>query len=652
MPICLDSKKAQKRMRDYAAAVARISPNRDILAGLVWAVTEEQKQDAIARGLAWGNSSKAMRIVRPEETKSSPFMSGGWETSGWLAPVSETPKQVDEKKDPNVWVDTTPPKTDEQLIKERVDKNLVGWPWKGTPSKLIAIAPYTFNENAHFELPTEAQTASDLFTKLFGNAIILEKICHYLFQNHDAAWKFSVTCKEAWRIMRWNIDTWDLTEGFFHNCEKPRFVDVAPKDPFDQGSVAPIVMVTPVRREKGPASHGEQIQNLHKLCVSVNNFADYFQNLQLHRVPFLTTELLGLLIPKMRNLKILGVYKCQLIHVGETMKLLDVIKRDKPLERENKVSLDFYPNFHLGPADELGSPYCVGAYGVTWDNWNFDTTRAVWCLVLQIIPKARSQGIDFESKHTMFRQWLEKGPCHEIEETIKTFMTPPELTNNHAENKKNNRDYLKKVAAMVNYRRTGGDVRMLEQHNRPGGPPAGKIKQKRLGEGQIDPTFWAIKSHRCTNCKESLMGIFFLYTHIHEKEIGLSSALPCAGCLLTSVLREEDDHYKQEKRQIVRSWLNGPQGLNRDDLGKALADYHHRQILLLAKKLGDQHVEDSTTGPDPYDRELDERQKPLTKHEKNGKMGMHRRSPQIYESGPGTGYDYIRLERYDGHGMW
>jgi hypothetical protein len=214
---------------------------------------------------------------------------------------------------------------------------------------------------------------------------------------------------------------------------------------------------------------------------SIHNFADYFQNLQLHRVPFLTTELLGLLIPKMRNLRILGIYKCQLIHVGETMKLLDVIKTDRPLERENQISLDFYPNFHLGPVEEPGNKYSVGAYGVTWDNWNFDTTRAVWCLVIQIIPKARSQGVDFESKHTMFRQWMEKGPCHKIEETIAAFMNPDESSEN-----------LKKVAAMINYRRTKGKVGMLTQHNRPGGQPAGKIKvvNSKPGEVKIDPAHW------------------------------------------------------------------------------------------------------------------------------------------------------------------
>ena len=157
----------------------------------------------------------------------------------------------------------------------------------------------------------------------------------------------------------------------------------------------------------------------------------------------------------MRNLRILGIYNCQLIHVGETMKLLDIIKIDKPLERENQVALDFFPNFHLGPVEEPGDPYSVGSYGVTWDNWNYDTTIAVWCLAIQIITKARSQGVDFESKHTMFRQWLEKGPCHKVGETIKTFMSP--------------NSSLELIAAMVSYRRTQGNIKRLIQCNRRDG---------------------------------------------------------------------------------------------------------------------------------------------------------------------------------------
>ena len=262
-----------------------------------------------------------------------------------------------------------------------------------------------------------------------------------------------------------------MTRGYFHKCEKPRSGPDAPEDPFDMGCVAPIVIVTPVRRATSPTTYVEQIQNLYRLCkcqeagstrdancsigLSISNFSDYFQNLQLHRIPFLTTDLLSLLIPKMRNLKILGIYNCQLIHVGETMKLLDIIKTDRVLEKENQVSLDFFPNFHLGPVEEPGNPYSVGSYGVTWDNWNFDTCRALWCLVIQILFKARSQGIDLESKHTMFRQWMEKGPCHKVEETIATIMNPESS--------------LEVIAAMINYRRTQGKVERLNQCNRPDG---------------------------------------------------------------------------------------------------------------------------------------------------------------------------------------
>jgi hypothetical protein len=150
------------------------------------------------------------------------------------------------------------------------------------------------------------------------------------------------------------------------------------------------------------------------------------------------------------------------------------------------------------------------------------------------------------------------------------------------------------------------------------------------------------------------MGIFFSYTHIFERENYLSPYLSCVGCLLIDVLRQEADHYKQKKRNIMRSWLVGSDGPNRDDLGKALSDYHNRQIEILAKKLTDQHLRDLTTGnkDDRYDRELNERQKPLTTEELSGKMGTHRRSPQIYEQLSGSGCDYIRVERYDGHGMW
>jgi hypothetical protein len=122
----------------------------------------------------------------------------------------------------------------------------------------------------------------------------------------------------------------------------------------------------------------------------------------------------------MRKLENLGIYKCQLIHVGEAMKLLEIIKTDRMLGKEHQVNLDFFPNYHVGPRESLGE-FCVGTYGACWDNWGGDTDIAIWAMVTRIIPQARKQGIDFESHHTAFRQWLEKSPCWRVDEMLQAI---------------------------------------------------------------------------------------------------------------------------------------------------------------------------------------------------------------------------------------
>lgn len=107
----------------------------------------------------------------------------------------------------------------------------------------------------------------------------------------------------------------------------------------------------------------------------MSNWSDYFRNVQFHRIPFLTVDLLALLIPQMPKLEVLGVYKCPLIHIGHGMKLLQIIRTDRPLGEENQVDLDFYPRLHRGPI-ESPSEYCVGAFGVS-------TTFSLSCLQSQ-----------------------------------------------------------------------------------------------------------------------------------------------------------------------------------------------------------------------------------------------------------------------------
>ena len=145
MPICNDSRRARKRARQHAAARAKAFPGLDPMAFKMFAVTPEEQRAVANRG--WGNENGSIRIVHAEDARvlweagcggSGDWGAGGCDNGGWGVPISEDKNNAKEK-DPYVWVDPTPPKTQEQLLKERVDKALVGWPWMGVPSKLVAI---------------------------------------------------------------------------------------------------------------------------------------------------------------------------------------------------------------------------------------------------------------------------------------------------------------------------------------------------------------------------------------------------------------------------------------------------------------------------------------------------------------------------------
>ncbi len=159
----------------------------------------------------------------------------------------------------------------------------------------------------------------------------------------------------------------------------------------------------------------------------MSNFADFFNTIHLHRIGFLDARLLTLLIPKMRYLRVLGIYQCPMLHVGETMRLLELIKTDRPLERENQVYLDFYPTYHQGPADLPSgqrNPLFTGEYGVTWDNFGEDSCKAIWAIVFRVYHQAIKQGFDITAPGTAFRQWLDRGPCWKVDITLEAIKSP------------------------------------------------------------------------------------------------------------------------------------------------------------------------------------------------------------------------------------
>ncbi|CAG8948771.1 hypothetical protein HYFRA_00001893 [Hymenoscyphus fraxineus] len=536
------------------------------------------------------------------------------------------------------WVDTTSPKTEEEIVKERVTEDLKDWPWRESNRQPIMIGPHMFNTMPRSEddirPPVEAgegcdQQQSLFFTKIVAHADIFSMIMELVCAHHDSAWKFGATCIQAYNQMVYSfMDFWDMSKGWFNQCSLTKEL----KDENNKvcnRSVCPVLIVSTTRHQnlKSPnkprPSYRTQLNSMFKLCKAVRNVHDNIRTLHFHNVPFLTDSILALLIPTMRNLTNLGVYKCQLLHVGHAIPLLGIITLDRPKGKEHQVNLDFYPNFHIGPV-ETGKPWEMGGFGVTWDNWNRDSRLAIWQLVSHILPKARSQGIDMESPWTGFRKWLDDGPCWRVEQTLKVMMDP----------KVGPREFAAQVDAgnILHH----GSVDMMFNYKRA------------ILSGGME---WAESVYDCAQCGPNL-GIFFFYLEIRNHRI-FGEQPTCLGCQLTMVLEGEKDHFKLHKRKIIRNWLSNIQ-LNDDgsstrvwnynNLAQAIAEFQNEKKNKRGGKLKNpdpstrKNIKEWGTSLDEmrqkwieekgWDREVEERQQPYTKDEM-GRRGEKMRTPRI-----------------------
>lgn len=122
--------------------------------------------------------------------------------------------------DTYVCADPTPPKTKAQLLKDKVDAALIGWPWTGVPDKLVTLvcipdypsciemltlrqAPYHINQHPlkiPIQQPRVAQT-SMFFNKLFNVDDVAFEILRLVSKHHDSAWKLAATCQQMWELV-------------------------------------------------------------------------------------------------------------------------------------------------------------------------------------------------------------------------------------------------------------------------------------------------------------------------------------------------------------------------------------------------------------------------------------------------------------------
>lgn len=330
----------------------------------------------------------------------------------------EMPRDVEEASDQGSWDLCAQEPTDTHIeLQKRLDIANHGWPWGDVcPLRLVTQAPFMCNEyrgKVGFFTMAEAQQNAPLFNLYHGADYTILPI---LFRYHNMASKFAATCQTAFNLVLRFVHHWDISRAVFNGANKH------PKRSGRDSTVGDVVIVSKFRNREFTGDHFEcEMYSLHELTHALHNHAQRFEILHLHRIPMLTTQLLALVIPHMRKLKMLGVYRCELIHVGDTMRLLEIIRSDRGAGMTKTIALDFYPRYHFGPADGTPDTFS-GSYGVTWDNEKLDTRLAIWQILYLALPQAKRQGVDLTSKDAAFRLWLERVPLWRLDDTIHAIL--------------------------------------------------------------------------------------------------------------------------------------------------------------------------------------------------------------------------------------
>lgn len=468
-------------------------------------------------------------------------------------------------------------------IEAEVKKANAGWPWTDCPPKLLLEAPFSLNRfntpklnhdlvqlpgKGFFRLPVAWSNGDCKLFKLPD--VALRKVYGHVFEYHSSASSFVSTCQIAFMSMSNMAQHWDMSRPYFEDADAPKrtppskFIIVSPHRLRGESK-------TDAVPESMTAVH--QIRSLITLTDNLHCWGQRIETLHFHRVPLLMVPVLELVLPNFSNLRFLGVYRCPLIHFGDTLKLLDLVEKctNKQAAGAGKpvppVKLDFFPRFHVGPVRK-NQPDSHGSYGVTWENSELDTRLAIWCLVEKAIKKAEAQGIVecIMAPESALRIFIEK-LCWNVGPTMKAI-----FEGTHA-------DDGSQMAALYDFPRTAGDKKKLRLADENGDRLWGRI-------------------FNCATCQKDNLGIFFTF-HEHRNRMvrrancKTSPTLPmhCLGCKLTDYLKNEGDHSKQADMLLVGHWLLLDRSLglfsNTNDIEWALGE----TMRTYAERMAGRHVE-------------------------------------------------------------
>lgn len=384
----------------------------------------------------------------------------------------------------------------------------------------------------------------------------------------------SRTCHTGLNIVSQYIEHWDETPPGDFLGE-----DIS-LDAHDKVQRTPVtLLISPVRQafkdgKRPDISYAEHYKTQGNLCKStylvyfdtrsalthpkkitdraLKNRADYITNLQMHRIQFLDLNAVGCILKSLRNLKLIGIYQCQLLHLGNMAELLDVVKArgQRTGGDSSYVDLDFFPMYHEGPNSIIRH----GSYGAVWNHPTCDMATGIWQLVLyELYPKARYLDIDILSWGRAFRHFLEKLPMPSwtnvrIYEAIKSIEyrgkeNPGELVMT-AYNKSEGK--WERFADDVTAALRGDNVE-------PAVVPGHQLNKVVAGyqpERHRKYGWWR-DTKRCATCGINVLAVFCPFGDNH-----------CWGCQAKEYLTGQYDHYLSFKSLAAATWFGRCRNLN------------------------------------------------------------------------------------------
>ncbi|CAG1959168.1 unnamed protein product [Fusarium graminearum] len=271
-------------------------------------------------------------------------------------------------------------------------------------------------------------------------------------------------------------------------------------------------------------------QTMH-LLFAIAKRSHLVEVLHFHKTPLLDRRLLAIILRACPHVKMIGIYECPMLHLGDVIFLLDLIHEVNE-ERKAKYlppveALDFYPRYHAGRPYKTTREF--ETYGFTWkvEN-NEEVQRGVLTVIMQAVLKSREMKIKLlMDENAAFMTFLSNIPM--VPGKVFAFL-----------------DGLYRLLDLKSVKSKDQNAMKQAKYDVLKAVRSGLVSHKRDNRNYY--LEMGTKFYFCASCGYEFLFEFF---HPNNRFATQFDNWLCTGCILRSKLDEEADHQKLWSKDIM-----------------------------------------------------------------------------------------------------